>query len=65
MKNQAESQKAKLALLGIEAKIYEVDLGGSKGVIHRVRVGPFTNDEKLSQTRKELGDNGVETTVVN
>lgn len=63
--SQAESQKAKLALLGVEAKIYEVDLGGTKGVVHRVRVGPFTNDEKLSQTRKELGDNGVETTVVN
>lgn len=62
---QAESQKAKLALLGVEAKIYEVDLGGTKGVVHRVRVGPFTNDEKLSQTRKELGENGVETTVVN
>lgn len=64
-REQAESQKAKLALLGIEAHVYEVDLGGAKGVLHRVRIGPFTNEQLQAQVRKDLNNNGVETTIVN
>jgi cell division protein FtsN len=37
--NEADNLKAKLALLGVEAKIQSVSIP-DKGMVHRVRIGP-------------------------
>ncbi|WP_434778789.1 SPOR domain-containing protein [Neisseria sp. Ec49-e6-T10] len=63
--SQAENQKAQLALIGVEASIQQIDLGGSKGTFHRVRVGPFTNDAQLHQVQETLKENNIKANVVN
>ena len=59
----ADNLKARLALLGIEANI-ETSNVPDKGVMHRVRIGPYTNVEELNRTRDTLKQNGVQTTLV-
>ena len=59
----AETLRARLALLGVEARIQTATLP-DKGVWHRVRVGPYTNVEELGRTRETLKQNGVETTLI-
>jgi cell division protein FtsN len=34
-----------------------------KGVLHRVRVGPFANVDEMNRARTMLAQNGVQTTV--
>jgi len=59
----AENLRARLALLGIEARIQTASLP-DKGVWHRVRVGPYTSVQELGRTRDTLKQNGVETTLI-
>ena len=59
----ADNLKARLALLGIEASI-ETTTAPDKGVLHRVRIGPYTSVEELNRTRDTLKQNGVPTTLV-
>jgi len=59
----ADNLRARLALLGIEARIQTATLP-DKGVWHRVRVGPYTSVEELGRTRETLKQNGVETTLI-
>ena len=59
----ADNLRARLALLGIEARIQTATLP-DKGVWHRVRVGPYTSVEELGRTRDTLKQNGVETTLI-
>lgn len=59
----ADNLRARLALLGIEARVQTATLP-DKGVWHRVRVGPYTSVEELGRTRDALKQNGVETTLV-
>lgn len=59
----AESLRARLALLGIEARVQTATLP-DKGVWHRVRVGPYTSVEELDRTRDALKQNGVDTTLI-
>lgn len=59
----ADNLRARLALLGIEARIQTATLP-DKGVWHRVRVGPYTSIEELGRTRETLKQNGVETTLI-
>jgi cell division protein FtsN len=59
----AENLRARLALLGIEARIQTATLP-DKGVWHRVRVGPYTSVEELGRTRDTLKQNGVETALI-
>lgn len=60
---EAENLKARLALLGIEANI-ETSTLPDKGVLHRVRIGPYTSVEELNRTRDTLKQNGVPTTLI-
>jgi len=60
---EADSLKARLALLGIEAAIQTATLPDNN-VWHRVRVGPYTSVEELARTRDTLKQNGVETTLI-
>lgn len=59
----ADNLKAKLALIGIEARIQTTDIP-EKGIWHRVRVGPFANAADLDRTRDTLKQNGIDSAVV-
>ena len=58
----AESVRAKLALLGFEAVVS--DRSSDTGVLHRVRMGPFNQVEAMNRTRSKLSENGVDVAVV-
>nr|WP_221292252.1 SPOR domain-containing protein [Herbaspirillum sp. SJZ102] len=58
----AESARAKLALLGFEAKVTERT--ADSGVLYRVRIGPFEQAETMNRTRSKLSDNGVDAAIV-
>ena len=55
---EADNLKAKLALIGIEARIQTVETQ-DKGVWHRVRVGPFTSVTDMDKARADLKANGI------
>lgn len=59
-KNEAENMRAKLALLGIEAQINEVQ--AQNGNLYRVRLGPYTQNS-LTDTQNKLKENGIEFTT--
>lgn len=61
--NEADNLKAKLALLGMEAKIQSVNVP-DKGLLHRVRIGPFSRVEELERIKTQLKQNGLESAVV-
>jgi cell division septation protein DedD len=54
----AESQKAKLALVGIESAIQVADLPG-KGKLFRVAVGPLTSAADQARVRNQLLQAGI------
>lgn len=59
----ADNLKARLALLGVEAAI-QTTLLPDKGVLHRVRIGPYTSIEELNSTRKTLNQNGIDSALI-
>ena len=60
---QADQLKARLALIGVEAKIETVKINDAV-VWHRVRVGPFDKLEKVNTVRHRLQDNDIATVVL-
>jgi len=58
----AEQQRAKLALLGVESKLTEREQGGR--TVYRVRVGPFEKKEDADAAKEKLGDAGVDSALV-
>jgi len=60
--SDAEAVRAKLALLGFEASV--TDRTTDSGVLHRVRVGPFSQVETMNKVRSKLSENGVDVAVV-
>ncbi len=60
---EADNMKARLALLGVEAMI-QTTPAQDKGLLHRVRVGPYTSIDELNRTRETLKQNGVATTLI-
>jgi hypothetical protein len=54
----AESQRAKLALVGIDSAIQVADLPG-KGKMFRVAVGPFTSAAEQTRVRTQLQQAGI------
>ena len=58
----AESARAKLALMGVEARITE--RASYNGTLYRVRVGPFGQIETMNQMRSKLSENGIDVAVV-
>ena len=59
----AEDQRAKLALMGIEASMQTVAVP-DKGNISRVRLGPYGSAEEMNQVKAELLKRGVATAVI-
>jgi len=59
----ADNLKARLALSGIEAQIQTATLPDGQ-VWHRVRVGPFSNQDELSKSRTALKQNNLEANLI-
>lgn len=59
----ADSVKARLALMGMEASVEPADLAG-KGVWYRVRLGPFKRVDEINRIRQQLAQNGVDASLV-
>jgi cell division protein FtsN len=58
----ADAQKAKLALLGLDAKVSQRDQAGR--VVYRVRLGPYSDKSAAERTRVQLESNGIDNTLV-
>ena len=62
-RQDAESQRARFAVLGYEAQIQSADIP-EKGTVHRVRVGPYRDPDEAAKVRGDLARQGIEVTVV-
>lgn len=60
--NEAEAQRAKLAMLGWEARISEREQNGR--TVFRVRVGPFAKRGDAEQLKQKLDGAGVDSALV-
>jgi cell division protein FtsN len=58
----ADGMRARLAMLGLDAKVYPVEQGGT--TLYRVRLGPYGQIDDLNRIRKTLAENGVEAQVI-
>ncbi|MES2945324.1 MAG: SPOR domain-containing protein [Pseudomonadota bacterium] len=58
----AEQQRAKLSLLGFQAKITEREQAGR--TVFRVRLGPFDKKDDADKTKERLEGNAIETALV-
>jgi cell division protein FtsN len=58
----ADAERARLSLLGMDAAITERDQAGRP--VYRVRVGPFQNKAAADQISVRLSDNGFEAALV-
>jgi cell division protein FtsN len=58
----AEQQRARLAMLGFEAKLTEREQAGR--TVYRVRLGPFSRKGDAETTKDKLGDAGVDSALV-
>lgn len=60
--NDAEGIRAKLALLGFEARITERP--SENGALYRVRIGPLSQLETMNRARTKLAENGIDAAVI-
>lgn len=58
----ADAMRARLALLGMEARVFPIEQNGT--TLYRVRVGPYGQVEDINRIRKELAENGIDSQVV-
>ncbi len=58
----AEAQRAKLSLMGVEAKVTEREQAGR--TVYRVRAGPFNKKEDADQLKQRLDGGGLEAALV-
>lgn len=60
---EADNLKAQLALLGVEAQIQTAEIP-DKGVMHRVRIGPFATMDAVYATRLLLTQNNIPANLI-
>jgi cell division protein FtsN len=58
----AETQRAKLSLMGLDAKVTEREQSGRQ--VFRVRVGPFEKKEDADRQKEKLESSGIESALV-
>ncbi len=58
----AEQQRARLVLLGVQAKVSEREQSGR--TVYRVRLGPFEKKEDADRAKERLDNNSIETALV-
>ena len=59
----ADNLKAKLALMGFDASVQEVEIA-DKGKMHRVRVGPLASVDEMNRVKGVLSQNGIQAAPV-
>ncbi|HRC60460.1 MAG TPA: SPOR domain-containing protein [Candidatus Propionivibrio aalborgensis] len=60
--DDADNQKTKLALMGVEASVQQVML--QDRVWYRVRLGPFRKMDEVNNMRSDLAKQGIEASLV-
>jgi len=60
----ADAMRARLALLGLDARVSQVTQQDGATVLYRVRIGPYRELDDLSGIRRTLSENGIEAQVV-
>lgn len=60
--DDADNMRAKLALIGFEARISATEIGAER--LYRVRIGPYSQQDDVNLARFRLAENGIEATVV-
>ena len=58
----AEQQRAKLSLMGFQAKVTEREQSGR--TVYRVRLGPFDKKDDADRTKEKLDNQSIETALV-
>lgn len=58
----AEAQRAKLSLMGVEARVTEREQAGR--TVYRVRAGPFNKKEDADRLKERLDGGGLESALV-
>lgn len=58
----AEAQRARLSLLGVQARVTEREQAGR--TVFRVRVGPFQNKDAADRVKERLDGNGFDSALV-
>jgi cell division protein FtsN len=58
----AESLKARIALLGLVARVETAELDGR--TVHRVRMGPYATASELAEAKQKLGNGGLEALAI-
>ena len=58
----AEQQRAKLSLMGFQAKVTEREQSGR--TVYRVRLGPFDKKDEADKAKEKLDGNSIETALV-
>lgn len=59
---EAEAQRAKLTLIGLDAKVSEREQGGR--TVYRVRIGPVDDKDAAERLKSRVDSNGMETALV-
>jgi cell division protein FtsN len=57
----AEAVKARLALLGMVARVESGEVKGT--AVHRVRLGPYATARELDAAKRQLAENGIRDTI--
>lgn len=60
--DDADAMRARLAMLGLDAKVYPVEQAGA--TLYRVRVGPYGQIDEVNKTRKLLAENNIDVQIV-
>ncbi|MBV8031197.1 MAG: SPOR domain-containing protein [Betaproteobacteria bacterium] len=60
---EADNQKARIALTGLEATVRTADVPG-RGTLYRVRLGPYESVEDANRMKAALAQNGVQATII-
>jgi cell division protein FtsN len=60
--DEAEQQRAKLSMMGNEARISEREVNGR--TMYRVRLGPFSDKDQAEEARTSLAGAGVDSALV-
>jgi cell division protein FtsN len=58
----AEAQRAKLSLIGVEAKVTEREQSGR--TVFRVRAGPFDSKDAADRVKERIDSGGMESALV-
>ncbi len=60
--DDADAMRARLALMGLEAKVFPIEQGGT--TLYRVRLGPYGQLNDIDRIRRMLAENSIDAQVI-